>query len=283
MINRWIGIATLGLMLSVNAALIMRDILPDWLAGDPPQSRALHLSPGDLTEVQLGMFDREGRRIGYSWTRSNRSGDLVTVRNQTVLRALELPRHVTIPALRIDTELNYHGQTSLDQLRVSVSGLGMPVRLDGEFIPPNDFPCEWQVGARRGNFVLSADATRAVGDMIRPFESLTGLVVGQSWRVKLVNPLAGIIPGWGSGNMLTDTMLVRVTAVERIEHDGQAIEAFVLEAEKLRAWVTPAGHVVRQEIELPLFGVLTLTEEPYDDEARQQSLHRPLIGATESE
>lgn len=281
MANRWIGIATLGLMLSVNAALIMRDIVPDWFAGDPPQSRALDLRPGGVSNVQLSIFNQEGRRIGYSWTRSNRSGDLVTVRNQTMLQALQLPRGVTVPALRIDTELNYHGRSSLDQLQVTVYGLGPPVQLEGESIPPNDFPCQWQVGARRGSFVLSAEATRAIGDIIRPFDSLTGLAVGQSWRVKLLNPLAGIVPGWGGGNMDTDTMLVRVVALQRIKHNGGPIQVFMLEAERFRAWVTPAGRVVRQEIDLPLFGVLTLVDEPYDEETHQQVLHQPLRKATE--
>ncbi len=275
MINRWIGIVTLGLMLSVNTALLLRDVLPDWLAGEPPKSRALHLRPGDEIAVQLGIFDREGRCVGHSWTVSGRSGDLIAVRHVTVLRSLRLPGGVTIPALRIDTDLNYHGQTSLDKLRVRVSGFGFPIRLEGEFFPPDDFGCEWQVDDRRGELQLPAEATRALGDVIRPFESLTGLHVGQSWRIKVLNPLAGTIPDWGTRNMMTDTMLVRVTRMEQIEHRGAVVQAFVLEAEKLRAWVTPEGRMVRQELELPLFGTLTLIDEPYDPETRRDVLLQP--------
>jgi len=51
------------------------------------------------------------------------------------------------------------------------------------------------------------------------------------------------------------------------------VEAFVIEAERLRAWVSREGRVIRQEFELPLVGKLTLVDEPYDDELRQRVLH----------
>lgn len=272
MINRWIGIATLGLMLSVNAALLIRDVLPDWLAGEPPKSRALALQPGQQIQMQVGIFDSEGRRVGYSWTRSDRSGHLVAIHNKTVLRSLGLPHELATLVLRIDTDMRYHGTTVLDELRVRVTGLDMPIRLEGEFVPPDTFPCAWQVGDRRGHFVLPAAATRAVGDVFRPFESLAGLYVGQSWRVELLSPLAGIVPGWGARNMMTDSVLVRVVGQEPVEHRGVPVEAFVLEAEDFRAWVGPDGRVIRQEVELPLFGVLSLVDERYDEETRWQVL-----------
>lgn len=273
MINRWIGIATLVLMLGVNAALMMRDVLPDWMAGEPPVSRALQLEPGDESHIQLGIYDQQGHCIGYSWTYSSRSGDLISVRHRTVIESLSLPLDTEIRAIRIDTNLNYLRHRGLDELRVWVFGLGIRIRLEGEFFPPNDFPCRWQVGSRRGEFLLPGEATRALGDMIRPFESLTGLSVGQSWRVELLNPLSGVIPDWGTRNMMTDGLLVRVTGIEEIEHRGAVVEAFVIEAERLRAWVSREGRVIRQEFELPLVGKLTLVDEPYDDELRQRVLH----------
>ena len=60
--------------------------------------------------------------------------------------------------------------------------------------------------------------------------------------------------------------------MEQIEHAGAMVQAFVLQAEKLQAWVTPEGRVIRQELELPLFGTLTLVDEPYDAEARRDVL-----------
>jgi hypothetical protein len=229
--------------------------------------------------AQAGLFDEEGRRVGYGWSHSSRSGDLIMVRNQTVLHARNLPHGVTTPAVRIDLDLNYHtyhGRTGLDELRLQVFGLGVALRLDGQFYPPESFACEWQVGPRRGHFVLPERATRSIGDVIQPFESLTGLVVGQSWRIELVNPLASVIPAWDADDIPTHSLLVRVTGVEQVAHRGGLVEAFVVEAEKIRAWVTPEGRVIRQEVELPLFGKLSLVDEPYDDEVRQRALRVPL-------
>jgi hypothetical protein len=277
MINRWIGIVTLALMLSVNAALLLRDVLPDWLAGEPPTSRALQLEPGGEIRAQYGLFDRQGRRVGYSWTTSSRSGDLIAVRNSTILQSFALPRGLRTPALRIDTNLRYHGATTLEELRVQVHGFGIPIRLDGEFVPPDTFPCEWRVDTQVGSIVLPASATRAIGDVVRPFDSLTGLRVGQSWRVELLNPLAGVLPGWGSDNVMAlGSIRVRVTKLERLMHQGALTEAFRLEAESMRAWVTREGRVIQQEIDLPLFGTLRLVDEPYDENARARVIARML-------
>lgn len=276
MINRWLGIASLGLMLSVNAALLIREVLPDWLAGEPPRTRAFDLPPGKRIEAQCGIFDAEGHRIGYCWTRADRSGELVSIHNKTVLRRLSLPNGLSVPGLRVDTDLRYQNAQTLSELNVRVSGLEFPVRLEGEFVPPDMFPCEWQVGDRRGHFVLPAAATRAIGDVFRPFESLTGLYVGRSWRVSLLSPLAAIVSGWGARDSLASSVLVRVVGKEVIEHRGVPIEAFVLEAPGLRAWVGPDGQVIRQQVELPLVGTLTLVDERYDEELRWQLLGRPL-------
>lgn len=272
MINRWIGLATLALMLSVNAALLVRDFLPDWMAGEPPASRALELRDGQEISLQFGIYDREGRCIGHSWTRSMRHGELVGVRHRTVIDSLHLPIETELKAVRIDTNLNYHNQARLDELRVRVHGLGPTIKLEGEFYLPDDFACRWQVGPQRGEFQLPAHATRAMGDFIRPFESLTGLFVGQTWRVELVNPLSGIVPDWGAREMATRSLLVRVTGTEQIAYRDGSVEAFVIEAEQMRAWVTPAGRVIRQEFTLPLLGTLVVMEEPYDEDLRRRVL-----------
>jgi hypothetical protein len=272
MINRWIGIATLALMLSVNAALLVRDFLPDWVAGEPPATRALELRDGDEINTQFGIYDRNGNRIGRSWTRTKRDSELVLVRHRTVIESLYLPVETDFKAVRIETRLNFHEQSRLDDLRITVFGLPITVKLEGEFYLPDDFACTWQVGPQRGEFQLPAHATRAIGDFIRPFESLTGLYVGKTWRLQLLNPLSGVVPDWGVRNMATNGLLVRVTGTEGIEHRGEPVEAFVVQAEKIKAWVTPAGRVIRQEFDVPLLGKLLLVDEPFDKSLRGQAL-----------
>ena len=161
-------------------------------------------------------------------------------------------------------------------MRIRVHGLGPPVRLDGAFYPPDHFPCTWQIGAQRGEFDLPADATRALGDIIRPLDGVSGLEVGQSWRINLLNPLAGMIPDWGARFMANQSMVVRVVRKEKIEHRGESVEAFVIQADKMQAWMTPEGRLIRQEYELPLIGRLVLVDEPVDKHKREIVLREAL-------
>ena len=274
MINRWIGIVTLGLMLSVNSALVLRDLCPRWLASDPPISKALRLQTGQRIETQYGIFNGEGQRIGTSWTQSSRNEDITSIQHRTILAGDTLPISLKFGALRLDTNMIYRDSDQVDEIRVYIYGLGFPIKLEGQHFPPDDFACRWQVGEERGDWVIPGSYTRGLGDIIRPFDSLTELTVGQSWRLELLNPLTGLFSDFGAGDMTMEGIYVRVTRLEEIEHHGQRVEAFVLEAENLRAWVSHKGTVMRQELTIPLVGTLVLVDEPYDDEMRQLEIQR---------
>jgi hypothetical protein len=272
MLNRWIGITTAALMLSVNALLVVRDVLPRWLAGDAPQAEIELLRPGERRRTQVSIYNKVGQRVGRCWTESKRSSALLTVDTWTVLYPVQLPQEVITPRLRIHTTLRYHQDVCVDSLEIEVRGLGAPVGLRGEHVPPNDFPCQWRVGEQRGTFVLNADATRVLGDVIRPFDRLPGLYVGQAWRLELLNPLTRLVPGLKDSPVATSSVLARVTGTESIEHNGQVVEAFRVEAGKAVAWVTSGGRVLRQEVDLPLLGRLTLIDEPFDERAYTHAL-----------
>ncbi len=271
MINRWLGIATFAIMASVNAALFLRDILPGLLAGEPPPPQVMQLPDGYSLKSQAGIFNQRGERMGYVWTIAKRDLDLLSVQNCTVLGALHLPAGLSLPSLRIDTVMQFKlPERRLDRLLVQVMGLGVPIRLEGEFYPPDDFPCQWQVSDQRGSFVLTGISKASLGEALRPFDSLTGLEVGQSWRIELLDPLTGILPGLGRDRMLSRDMLVRVTARETIEHGGRRVEAFRVEGPALAAWVAEDGQVLRQTIRLPLLGEVMVEAEEYDEELRQR-------------
>ncbi len=276
MLNRWLGIVCLSLMASANLAIFLRDVLPAWSSGDPPEGVAHNLRPGMSLQTQVGLFDEQGRRIGDAWTLAEKTTDqIVRIRSWSVLYAGAIPA-LKLPygMLRIDTDLTYARGQRLDELFVRVRGLGFPIELRGQFVPPNDFPCQWKAGTQSGYFVIPAYLTRAVGDVLRPFESLHGLYVGQSWKLQLVNPLAGMLPGLSQQNLLGPEVLVRVTGKERISFAGQHFDAFVLEAPRVRAWVLPDGRVVRQQVELPVLGRMILQQEPYSDQRRRRVLSR---------
>jgi hypothetical protein len=271
MLNRWIGITTAALMLSVNTLLVVRDVLPCWLAGDPPQAEIELLQPGEQRRTQVSIYNKVGQRVGRSWTHSKCGSTLLTVDTWTVLYPIDLPRDVVTPRLSIHTNVVYHHDTWVDSLRIDVHGFSdmrggdVPIGLRGERVPPDDFPCQWQVGEQRGTLVLDADAIRVLGDVVHPFDRLPGLYVGQAWRLELLNPLTRLLPGFRDSPVATSSVLVRVTGTESIEHNGQLVEAFRVEAEKAVAWVASDGRVLRQEVDLPLLGRLTLIDEPFDE------------------
>jgi len=276
MLNRWIGITTAALMLSVNTLLVVRDVLPCWLPGDPPQAEIELLRPGEQRRTQVSIYNKVGQRVGRSWTHSKRGNTLLTVDTSTVLYPIQLPQDVVTPRLEIHTNLVYHQDVCVDSLRIDVHGFTdlegceVPIGLRGEHVPPNDFPCQWQVGEQWGTLILDADATRVLGDIIRPFDRLPGLYVGQAWRLELLNPLTRLLPGFRDSPVATSSVLVRVTGTESIEHNGRVVEAFRVEAERAVAWVTSDGRVLRQEVDLPLLGRLTLIDEPFDEQQRYQ-------------
>lgn len=272
MLNRWIGIVCAFGMLSVNAALIFRDFVPDWIAGPPPDSLGTRLNPGGRDPVQIGIYDAKGALIGQSWTVCSASTELFRINTWTMVRSVPLPTGVRTPAIRVDTDAVFKPSGAIDTLEIRVHGFGVPVHFKGELIPPDSFPCEWEVGDQRGRLILDADTTRALGDVFRPFDQLPGMYVGRAWRLKLFNPLARLLPGWKGSDAAVESVLVRCTALDTIRHGNREVEAYRVEAPKTRAWVAYDGRVLKQEVDLPLFGRLTLLDEIYDEALRKRRI-----------
>ena len=281
MLNRWIGITCLFCMASANTALVFHDFVPDWLAGDPPDTDNLLLQDGQDRKSQVGIFDERGRCVGRSWTIAIGGHEVIQVSSWTVLYPVLLPNGMSTPHVRIDTVLHYQRERTVDRLSIRLhwkGGAGPLVALEGEFMPPDDFPCQWRIGNQRGKFILKAAATRAIGDVFRPFDRLPGLYVGRTWRVNLVNPLSEILPGARASDFGMAPILVKVDREETIEFEGRMVETLHVSSSRGEAWVARDGRVLLQKIEAPLLGRLTLRAEPYDDAARKagvRSIHGP--------
>ncbi|MDX2200690.1 MAG: hypothetical protein SF069_17165 [Phycisphaerae bacterium] len=286
MLNRWIGIALFGLMMAANSGLFMRDILPAWTAGDPPQAKVVRISPGEEHWSQTTIENQDRRIIGRSWSRLHRtSGNVATQRVETFINSFRLPNGVFLPPFHVQFQLIYHGSPEqLEEIEMFVEGLPMPLRLEGRLVS-DQFACMWRIGPQNGRFILDAAATRTFGDALRPFDQLPNLVVGQSWRVRLLNPLAEMLPGFQTGQMESESMLVRVVATETVSHRGASIEAFRVEAPRVRAWVAPDGTVLRQEVDLPLLGMLRIMDEPHSRTLYDSTVEefRSLIGPIDPE
>jgi hypothetical protein len=274
MLNRWIGIVSALLIVLANAAIVWRDVLPRWLALDPPPTEALALAPGEKRLVQVGIYDDDGRSVGTSWTSSTRVGvgGIATVRTTTVLEPLALPGNVTTPRVLVETGITYRsGQATVDTLDFKMVGLGMPVTLRGEAMPSGEFPLTWQVGEYRGKTVLDSRVPAALGDAIRPFDRLPNLYVGRTWQLELLDPLSHMLPQLKQTGLSLEPILVQVTRRQTLVHQGATVEVFVVEGGGATAWVAPDGRVLRQEVQVPLLGKLVLLDEPYDETARRQA------------
>lgn len=278
MLNRRVGVIAALLALGFNGALFSREVLPELLADDPPQSRAMRLEPGDERAEQFGIFDPQGLRIGTCWTRIGRSGDVVTVNNWVALDGRALGTTLVSTRLTFNTDLTYIYDERLSDLKFRVFGFGRVIQVHGEYVPPADFSCDWQFGQRRGNFLLPASVTQTVGDLVRPFDSLTGLKVGQRWRLAVLNPLAALMSGLNPADRCTDTIVIHVRAEETIQHNRRSVKVFRVESDHFRAWVTPEGRVLRQETEMPMFGSLTLADEPFNAASREQAIQAASNG-----
>lgn len=273
MLNRWIGITAVALMLSANVSLFMRDIVPDWIAGDPPDNISLRLGDNETRKLQVGIYDTHGGMVGQSWSVALLSTNQLRVSSWTVLYPLRLPGGAATPRVRIDTEMAFASTGAIDTLEIRVHGFDLPVYFKGEYVPPDKFPCEWRVGEQSGKLVLDSDRMRSLGDMFRPFDHLPGMYVGRTWRLKLFNPLAKLLPPWRTSDMAMESVLVRVVALDTIKHEGREVEAYRVEAPQIRAWVGHDGTVYRQELDLPLFGRLIVQSQEFDDELRKRRIH----------
>lgn len=186
MFNRWIGILCVLFMLSANTTLFMRDILPGWLAGDPPELDDL-CGAAPPREVQTGIFYMRGRLVGRTWTishvqgrildsdRQTVQGRILDIESRTMLYPIMLPNGMATPQVRIETRLRYRSEDGLlDELVMSIRGLPAGVVLRGEMIA-DEFACSCKVGPRlEKSFRLDAEATPALGDVLHRFAGCPG-------------------------------------------------------------------------------------------------------------
>jgi hypothetical protein len=267
MLNRLAGAVCLLGMVIANTLFFAREILPELRAGQPPSLASVIASRSER-RFQLAVRDDDGRLIGRSFTKIDPSGAYVSISSFTILEPIWLPNGLATPKVRFDADLRYRTEDGLlEDLHMQLRGLPVTLTLRGGLVPPDSFACTWRLGSlQHGSFELDADATRALGDVLRPFPDLSGLYVGRTWQLQLLNPLTRVLPNFSSSGLLEEPELVKVTRKEPVEHGGRTIEAFVVESHNLRAWVTPEGAIVRQEIRLPVLGRLVLEDEPFDEQ-----------------
>ncbi len=263
--NRLLGALIVVLWLVALSAVLVRDVVPYWRTQSPPSGK---MPSGDY---QTGIYTAGGERIGTSWTSLNPQPDMLTVHSNTLLDGrLPLPTAV-VASLSIDSTFSVSAPDN------RLVGFELTLRHDGEQVAElrghqvgEDYACVAQVGELTRHFSLDARATSVLTESLRPFNHLPNLRVGQSWRIRMLDPVALL----RDQTAATVPQLVRVTGRETIDHGGLAVACFRIETDGATAWADDTGRVLRQRVELPLLGRFELRDEPFDQAARAKARRR---------
>ncbi len=246
------------------AWLAARDIVPRWFAEAAPQAASLTWMDEHGREFQYGIFGENGVRRGSAWSVYQPTGTTVTRTDTLVLRGLALA-----DPLIIESEMDFLEENQLDEIDVRIVGVHAPVRLRGERQGPM-FAFQLSLGGIPVHeFVIDGEAAQSLSDTVRPFTSLAGLSVGQSWTIHVVDPFALIR---GTRRRLR-AVVVSVIDQEEIRFHGVPRRCYVVEAEGVRAWVDESGRVLLQSVELPAVGRIDIREERFlEDKLKEVSL-----------
>ncbi len=260
--NRTFGAVVAVAWLIAMTALVRRDVVPFWSAQEAPS----RIFP-DIA-LQVAIHNEAGVRLGTTWVTTTPTESITTVHSTTLLdfRPLATAFPLRGPLLS-DATLTYVGDGDLDQFRFRLEGAELPILVVGERCG-RDFSCTTTMGQATTTIPLDGRLSECLAESLRPFTYLRDLQVGQSWRIRLLDPLALLMEQRPDFKM----MLATVTDRETIDHQGRPVECFRIEAAGSVAWAGDTGRVLRQEVQLPLLGRWVLTDEPFDRDARRAAI-----------
>lgn len=263
--NRIAGLTITAIWLVLMALLFTRDVIPYWYAQDPPSDRI------PLDNHQVAIYNRDGDRLGTSWVRAIRSAQAQSVLGSTLIDMQRVSNILPVKGtLRLESTLTYDADNDLDDFRFLLDAGGMTAKVEGERYN-EEFACIAEFGQFKRKMALDARISSYMSDGMRPFTHLSGLDVGHTWRLRLLDPIALIT----EREVRFRVQLVRVTAREFIEHHDQQVECFRIETDNTIAWADDDGRIIRQEVTIPLLGKWIMVDEPYDDQARRSGRARP--------
>lgn len=262
MFTRATGIVILPLWLAAMGWLVAHDVWPGLTAQDPPSLRATDWLKSEGSQAQFAIYNDDGR-LGTIWT--DYFIDQSSIQSWDTIWVEKFP--LAVAPLRISADSVFTADGILDELTVRLENADTDIRLHGERFH-KDFSFTFQSGPIESTFKIPLAEGRIIsGGGFNPFASLTGVKVGQRWRMQVFNPVAALT---GFGDRFI-SMLVEVTGEEKVFIGGKEINCLIVESEHAKAWVDENGAVQIQEMTLPLVGKTRIVREArYDDQARQR-------------
>ncbi len=256
------GILIFSFWLASMSWLFIHDVLPGWTALDAPNLKVNDWIKNEGRETQAGIFDATGR-IGTVW--STYIIDEATAQREDFVAIERFPKGLAPIFVMVDSSFTDEGL--LDEFSLEMVAIEAHLDLHGERFH-SDFSFQLEVGSMDRTFRIPLTEAGMISDAFQPFNQLSDLEVGQSWRMQVFNPVAAIT---GVGRRFLP-MVVSVTGRESIPTpDGDKL-CFVVESSGAKAWVDGRGVVHRQEISLPVGGQMWLTPESFDPYARENAL-----------
>ncbi|HPD30922.1 MAG TPA: hypothetical protein PLL20_13065 [Phycisphaerae bacterium] len=285
MIYRLLGLAAFLLWAAAMVSLFVHDVMPEWIAQDPPRITVEQFKLLDEPLQQYRIVDSRDRRLGTAWSEVRVNRETASVNGTVLLDGLSnipaLPLKM-IPSIRIESQADFDRQGALEGFRLDVHGfLDQKIFVHGERRGIY-FPVEMQFGPIRREVPLDYAASRMIGESLNPLACLPTLRLGQSWRMQMLDPLTAVL----SGRTEFKSVVARVTGKEAIAHPfepGRTVDCFIVETvpPSSKAWVDEKGRVFRQEADLPGVGRVTLIMEAYNEEARDNAKSHKSMGRME--
>lgn len=264
MFTRTTGWIIVPVWVVAMAWLVAHDVWPRWTAQDAPPLTVTEALRSDERITQQTIRDDAGR-VGSIWTEYLIDPQSVRRTDTVYLERLSVP----ITPLRIIMDSVFTSEGILDEFTVLLENPDARLELHGErFHADFSFRLKWDTVEKLYKMPLSEGGL--ISGVVNPFSRLSGLRVGQRWRMQMFNPLAVLT---GFGDRFT-SVLVEVTGVEPLTVRGRTRDHFIVESPNARAWVAPDGSVPLQEVRLPFFGKLRISADEVVDEPRRVQASR---------
>ncbi len=260
MFTRTTGFVIVPVWLAAMSWLVAHDVWPGLTADDAPALQVTDWLKGEGASSQFAIFNDQGR-LGTIWT--DYYIDPVVTQSRDTIWIERTP--IGIAPLRVTVDSVYTKKGILDDLTVQLESPTAAARVHGERFH-QDFSFTLNSGTMEKTFKIPlVDGGMLVGGGLSPIASLTGLEVGQRWRIQVLNPIAVLLE---RGDRFVP-MLVEVTGKETLTGEAGDVLCTIIESPYAKAWVDGNGSVQVQEITLPVIGRTRIVREAnYDERAR---------------
>ena len=263
MFTRTTGFFIVPLWLAAMGWVVAHDVWPAWTAPDPPRVLGTDWLKGEGNKAQFSIL-YDNAPIGTIWTKYLVGED--SVQRSDLIWIERLP--IDVAPLRFIIESVFTSDGLLDEFTVQLRNRDGEARLHGERFH-SDFSFTLDSGPVQEAFKMPLVDGGVVTGAFNPFNQLTDLSVGQTWRVQVFNPVAALT---NSVAYRFYSMLVKVTGEETIiTADGER-NCLVVEAPNAKAWVDRRGVVYVQEMTLPITGKIRIVRESgFDEDAHAEA------------